>query len=140
VVGPIGASDGVLIKPGQPAVAHFDAIPGLTLNGTVQRVSTVAVQATGFTDYFVTVGLTQGDPRLRSGQTAAAEVVVGRLDNVLVVPNSAVSDQDGKSWVTVDGPDGAARRVAFQAGVVGDDTTQVLGGLTEGQQVELAAG
>jgi HlyD family secretion protein len=64
-------------------------------------------------------------------------VLVADLENVLVVPNSAVIKQGGRSFVNVLGPDGKPVQAPFQAGLVGDDNTQVLCGLTEGQEIQL---
>ncbi|HEV7829309.1 MAG TPA: hypothetical protein VGP04_10750, partial [Pseudonocardiaceae bacterium] len=63
--------------------------------------------------------------------------LVADLENVLVVPNSAVIKQGGGSYVNVPGPDGKPRLQQFQPGLVGDDNTQVLSGLTEGQPIQL---
>jgi len=62
---------------------------------------------------------------------------VADLENVLVVPNSAVIEQGGRSVVTVPGPDGKPAQVQFQPGLVGDDNTQVQSGLNEGQEIQL---
>ncbi|MDT7751335.1 MAG: hypothetical protein QOD96_4997, partial [Pseudonocardiales bacterium] len=35
------------------------------------------------------------------------------------------------------GPDGKPVQTPFQPGLVGDDNTQVLSGLTEGQQIQI---
>jgi multidrug efflux pump subunit AcrA (membrane-fusion protein) len=80
------------------------------------------------------VTLNQGDPRLRNGQTAQAAVLTTELDDVLSVPNSAVHHEGNRTTVTVLGFDGP-RTVEFQPGLVGDERTQVLSGLTAGDEV-----
>jgi hypothetical protein len=89
------------------------------------------------TNYYATILLSQSDPRLKAGQTAEASVVTNSLDNVLVVPNSAVIKQGPNSYVNVPGPNGQPQRAQFTPGAVGDDNTQVLSGLSEGQQILL---
>jgi multidrug efflux pump subunit AcrA (membrane-fusion protein) len=81
--------------------------------------------------------LNQSDPRLKSGQTAEAGVLTSSQENVLVVPNSAVIKQGNGSFVNVAGPDGKPVLHQFQPGLVGDDNTQVLSGLNEGEQIML---
>ena len=88
----------------------------------------------------MTVVLDETDPRLRAGQTARGTVVTQQLTDVLSVPNSAVHKQGGKSVVTVLDPNGQQHPVNFQAGVVGADRTQVLSGLSDGQQVVVPNG
>ena len=85
--------------------------------------------------YYVTVLLTETDPRLRNGQTAQAAVHTDELRDVAAVPNSAVHQEAGQTTVTVVEPGWAERTVPFQAGVVGDALTQVVSGLTVGDQV-----
>ena len=85
--------------------------------------------------YYVTVLLTETDPRLRNGPTAQAAVHTDELRAVTAVPNSAVRREAGQTTVTVIGPGGIERTVPFQARVVGDTLTQVVSGLTVGDQV-----
>jgi HlyD family secretion protein len=95
------------------------------------------VNISGVTNYYATILLTKTDPRLKNGQTAEANVITNSLNNVLVVPNAAVIKQGSNSYVNVPGPNGQPQRVQFTPGAVGDDNTQVLGGLSEGQQILL---
>jgi hypothetical protein len=48
-----------------------------------------------------------------------------------------VIKQGNGSFVNVPGPDGKPVQVPFQPGVVGDNNTQVLSGLREGQPILL---
>jgi HlyD family secretion protein len=105
----------------------------------VESVSPSASALSGVISYYATVRLTQSDPRLRNGQTAQAAVLTTALDDVLTVPNAAVRRDGAKSTVTVLGFDGP-RTVEFQPGVVGDDRTQVLSGLTAGDEVVVPSG
>jgi HlyD family secretion protein len=137
VVVPFEESDAAKVAPNQKVDVTFDALPDLTRDGTVLSIAPGGVDISGVTNYYATILLTDSDPRLRTGQTAEAGVLVADLENVLVVPNSAVIKQGGNSFVNVPGPDGKPRQQQFQPGLVGDDNTQVLSGLTEGQQIQL---
>jgi HlyD family secretion protein len=137
VVVPFEESDAAKVAPNQKVQVTFDALPDLTRDGTVLSVAPGGVDISGVTNYYATILLTDSDPRLKTGQTAEAGVLVSELDNVLVVPNSAVIKQGGKSFVNTPGPDGKPAQVQFQPGLVGDDNTQVLSGLNEGQEIQL---
>ena len=54
--------------------------------------------------------------------------------------STAVRRQGGQTTVTVIASDGSQQTVPFQAGVVGDDLTQVVSGLTVGDQVVVTPG
>ncbi|MDT7631589.1 MAG: HlyD family secretion protein [Pseudonocardiales bacterium] len=137
VVVPFEESDAAKVAPNQKVQLTFDALPDLTRDGTVLSVAPGGVDISGVTNYYATILLTDTDPRLRSGQTAEAGVLVADLENVLVVPNSAVIRQGDRSFVNTSGPDGKPVQTPFQPGLVGDDNTQVLSGLTEGQQIQI---
>jgi len=137
VVVPFEESDAAKVAPNQKVQVNFDAIPNLTRDGTVLSIAPNGVNISGVTNYYATILLTDTDPRLRSGLTAETGVQVQEVDNVLTVPNSAIIRQGGKTFVNVPGPNGPPMQREFQPGMVGDDTTQVLSGLAEGQAIQL---
>ncbi|MDT0349603.1 HlyD family efflux transporter periplasmic adaptor subunit [Pseudonocardia charpentierae] len=135
VVVPFAEADASRISSGQNVDVTFDAVPDLTRRGTVLRVGPAASASSGVISYYVTVLLNETDPRLRNGQTALAAIRTEELRDVLAVPNSAVRRSGGQTTVMVVGPGGVRRTVPFQAGEVGDTMTQVVSGLSEGDQV-----
>jgi len=140
VVAPYEEADAAQIAPNQKVNVTFDAVPGLTVQGTVSSVAPTGTQIQDVTNYYVTVLLNHIDPRLKGGLTAEAKVVVGSADNVLVVPTAAVQRGAQSGVVQVMGPDGNPRQVQVNLGLVGDTMTEILDGLKEGQQVILAEG
>lgn len=60
----------VNIQTGQAAEVVLDALPEVTLTGTVEKIATVFVENRGDVTYTVTVALTDVDPRARWGMTA----------------------------------------------------------------------
>ena len=62
--------DIVGIKSGQPVTVRFDAVPGLELTGTVNRIKGYGINVRGDNTYVVTVNLAQSDPRLLWNMTA----------------------------------------------------------------------
>jgi len=140
VVVPFEESDASRIAPNQNVDVTFDAVPELVRHGTVLAVAPSATATSGVVSYYVTVLLTETDPRLRDGQTAEAAVRVEELRDVPAVPNAAVHRDGGQTTVTVVGFDGSQHTVPIQAGVVGDNLTQVVSGLTVGDEVVVPAG
>jgi HlyD family secretion protein len=139
VVVPFEESDAVRVSPNQRVDVRFDAVPDLTLPGNVVAVSPSASALSGVISYYVTVGLSQSDPRLRNGQTAQASVVTSELRDILAVPNTAIRRQGGRTQVTVQRFDGQ-QVVDITPGVVGDTYTQVLSGLSAGDEVVVPNG
>jgi HlyD family secretion protein len=139
VVVPFNESDAATIVPNQKVNVAVDAVPDVTLTGTVLSVAPTGTAISGVVTYYVTIVVDNSDPRIKDGQTVRATVVTEELDNVLTVPSAAVRQENGRSTVTVLDPDGNRRSVPFEAGKVGADRTQVLSGLREGQQIVLPA-
>jgi HlyD family secretion protein len=135
IVVPFEESDAALVAPNQRVQVSFDAVPGLERDGTVGSIAPTGAQIQDVNNYYATILLGQTDPRLKGGMTAQAKVIVGGVDNALVVPTAAIQRGGSTGIVEVLQPDGTTRKVQVQVGMVGDSTTQVLAGLTEGQQV-----
>lgn len=66
-------ADVVNISVGQKVEIVFDALPELTLIGTVSHINSRFEEQRGDITYTVTLTLTQTDPRLRWGMTAAVK-------------------------------------------------------------------
>jgi HlyD family secretion protein len=138
VVVPFNEADAATIAPNQKVNILVDAVPDLTLTGTVQTVAPTGTAISGVVTYYVTVVVGNTDPRLKDGQSVRATVVTEEINNVLTVPSAAVRQENGRSTVTILDADGTQKSVPFEAGKVGADRTQVLSGLREGQQVVLS--
>ncbi|HEX3606429.1 MAG TPA: HlyD family efflux transporter periplasmic adaptor subunit, partial [Candidatus Dormibacteraeota bacterium] len=139
VVATVAEADAGRVNPGQQVKVSFDAVPGLSLPGSVVAMQPVATLIQDITNYLVTVNLDTLDPRLRSGMTAHASIAVGEARDVLAVPNIAIQHSGPAAYVTVVGRDGTQHRVEIKTGVVGDSTTEVVSGLSEGDHVLLPA-
>jgi HlyD family secretion protein len=135
IVAPFAETDAALVAPNQHVKITFDAVPGLESDGIVGSVSPTGAQLKDVNNYYATILLGQADPRLKAGMTAQAKVIVGSADNALVVPTAAVERAGSIGTVEVLQPDRTTRTVQVRLGMQGDATTQVLAGLTEGQQV-----
>jgi HlyD family secretion protein len=66
--------DIVRVEEGGPVTVTFDAIEGLELAGTVQRIKAVGQEKLGDMTYTVIVRLDEQDPRLRWNMTAVAMI------------------------------------------------------------------
>lgn len=140
VIVPFEESDASKVAPNQKANITFDALPDLSRTGTVLSVSPSGSSISSVINYYVTIVLSETDPRLKDGQTAEARVITNEVDDVLTVPNSAIRKRGDQSTVTAIDANGVQQQVRFQPGLVGDDRTQVISGLREGQQVVLHEG
>jgi HlyD family secretion protein len=89
------------VSVGQPVTLTFDAILGRDYHGEVVSVAQTGVVTQGVVNFKVTVELTDADSLVKPGMTAAVNVTVEELQDVLLVPNRAVRLSDGQRVVYV---------------------------------------
>jgi HlyD family secretion protein len=92
------------LKPGQAAVITPDADTRRTLDATLRRVGTVATRtgtsgAAQIEAEFDLSRVALESPVARPGYTVTARVTVNSLENVLLVPLEAVTEEDDQSFV-----------------------------------------
>lgn len=125
------------IQPGQEVSLTFDAIRNREYKGTVTDVDRVGLQIQGAVEFQVTVRLSDPDEQVKPGMTAAVNVVVSQLADVLLVPNRAVRYVDGKQTVYVL-QNGQLTPITIKIGASNDAVSEVVeGDLTEGAAVVL---
>ena len=134
VVIPFAEADAARIAFNQEAQITFDAVPNLTISGHVIAVASAATVSSGVVSYYATITLNQTEKSLKQGMTANATVVVSKATNAITVPNLAITRAAGQAYVMVYAA-GRQTRTAIETGVVGDQYTEVTGGLNDGEQV-----
>jgi multidrug efflux pump subunit AcrA (membrane-fusion protein) len=138
VVAPFAEADAARVQGSQEASVTFDAVPGVTVPAHVLAVAVGGTVVSNVTNYYVTLTLDQASQQLKSGMTANASVVVSQASDVLMVPNSAITRLGSQAYVTVLSRDGTTQtRVPVQTGTVGDSTTEITSGLSQGDRVVL---
>lgn len=131
----VDEADIAQIAAGAPARLTFDALPGRTFQGAVSAVAPAGSLTQGVVGYQVSIDLES--PRgVRPGMTAIAEIIHDQRSNVLVVPNRAISRQGRERFVDLVTPTGAERR-KVEVGMTSDQSTEILAGLEEGDEVVL---
>ena len=84
------------VSIGQPVALTFDAILGGEYHGEVVGVAQTGVVTQGVVNFKVTVELTDADSLVKPGMTAAVNITVEELKDVLLIPNRAVRLADGQ--------------------------------------------
>lgn len=84
------------VAVGQSVKLTFDAILGREYNGQVVEVAQTGTISAGVVNFKVTVELTDADQFVKPGMTAAVNITVRELVDVLLVPNRAVRLSDGE--------------------------------------------
>ena len=125
------------IKVGQPVSLSFDAILDKQYKGMVNQVAPVGDSIQGVVEFMVTVELTDPDEFVKPGMTAAVNIIVTQIDNVLLVPNRAVRVVNGQRVVYILS-NKQLQAVDITLGASSDTQSQVLNGdLHVGDQIVL---
>jgi HlyD family secretion protein len=89
------------VQIGQPVTLNFDAIPGTDYTGTVNDISASGTSVNGAVNFTVTVEVDGADENIKAGMTAAANIAISQLENVLLVPSRAVKTINNQRVVYV---------------------------------------
>jgi HlyD family secretion protein len=128
------------VAPDQRAAISIDAITDVDFEGHLSEIAPAPLESTsGIVAYEVTISLDTYDPRLLPGMTADATIETESLEDVLVIPNRAVSiDRDSGAPVTyVERLDeeGQPVRAEIELGLRNETVSEVVSGLEEGDRV-----
>lgn len=129
------------ISAGQNVQVQVDGIPGVSFDGTVKTIASLASRGGFFGSdptrrFDATFQINSNDSRLRPGETARVTIIGNHLKNVLLLPRQAVFDRDGKEIVYL--KNGSAF-VPRDVKVTNRTEGQVIvEGLGEGAEVALA--
>ena len=89
------------LQIGQEATLTFDAVPNKEYTGKVTAIGIAGTVSQGVVNYPVTIQITNPDENVKTGMTAAVNIIIAQHDNVLMVPNQAIRASGGQRTVTV---------------------------------------
>ena len=153
----VSEMDILQVKLGGEAWVQVDAMQGLSLPAEVTHISPTATIQSGVVNYEVKVEVQpieevmqeqQGQIpaaipenfQLREGLTVTVSIIVDQRNDILLVPNAAITTQGKQTYVQVVLPDGTIEERAIQTGISDWQYTEVTSGLSEGEQVAVPQG
>ncbi|MCJ7828082.1 efflux RND transporter periplasmic adaptor subunit, partial [Patescibacteria group bacterium] len=129
-------NDVVELRPGQVADVSVDALPDEKLTGEVKRVDSVGVIDSGVVTYNVYIQIDQDETKVLPSMTVGVDIVTNKKDDALVIPNSAIKPYQGSKAVQIlEEKTGQLIYLPIKVGISGATKSEVLTGLTEGQQI-----
>jgi HlyD family secretion protein len=137
------------IKLGQKATLTFDAVPDLTISGTVTEIDSIGIISQGVVTYDVKVSFDTQDDRVKPSMSVSAAIITDAKQGVLVVPNSSIKSQNGTSYIemfdaplspTTDGLLGSISKITpnkipVEVGLSNDSDSEIVSGIKEGDAV-----
>ena len=140
IVANVNQVDVARLAPGRKVRFTADPLPGVKLEGVIERVAPLAVVKNNVKSFEVRVRIATLDPRLRPGMTANLSFELDGVSDALAVPVAAVfSDGGTQSVVYVRGEvaaEGAENR-SVEVGLSNFDFAEIKSGLRDGDTVLL---
>jgi HlyD family secretion protein len=126
------------IAVGQPTVVTLEAWPNQELAGEVTAIAPKGNTQSEIVTYEVYITIDAGDLPVLTGMTANARLITAQRENVLLVPNRAITAdrQQNKYYVHQVQGDSVAE-VEVTIGLRDSRYTEITGGLAEGAKVAI---
>ena len=132
--------DASKIKVGQKATLTFDALPNVSLAGTVASINSVGTVSQGVVSYSAVIAFDTPNSSVMPGMSVTADIIIG-TETGLVVPSSAVKATNGQSYVSTFNPPLAGSSSSTGAtSPVTPARTMVTTGLTDNSNVIIESG
>ena len=137
-MGSVDELDIINVQVGQNADIAMDALTDKTYAAVVSKVSQIGTPNGGVTVYNVTLTI-DGDENLKFGMNGTATIRIEELNDVLLVPLTALNTSRGESYVWLQSDSAYADepgvRTTVETGLSDENYAQVLSGLNEGDVV-----
>jgi HlyD family secretion protein len=140
IKGKVDESDIGKVYLGQPARITVESFKDQKFPGHVTKISPMGAEKDNVTTFEVRVSISNEKHILKALMTANAEIILEEHKGVLAIPEGAVTyNKDKSTAAQVPDPtnEKGLRKVAIATGISNGAKTEVLKGLTEGQQVIL---
>ncbi len=123
------------VRPGLPVEFQVDALPDTVFHGAIDQIYPEPEVRDNIVYYQALVRVSPEQARnLRPEMTTQCRIIVEVRENVLALPNAALKWVGGEQAVYVM-RDGKPQRTMPALGLSGVDTTEILDGLREGDEV-----
>lgn len=129
--------DVIKVKVGDKVTVTLDAISGKTYTGKVICIDTIGSVSSGVTTYPAVVGLDLETDEILPNMSMTANIVTEVVEDVLLVPTSAVQSMGSDKTVRVV-KNGKIENVLVELGSSSGTQTAILSGLNEGEEVVTA--
>lgn len=129
------------VRPGEPVQVVMDAFPDKILRGEVYEVAPLPDQQRGWMNpdlkvYQTLVSIDGTHDFLKTRMSCKVEILVRRLEDVLLVPIQVVANRGGRKLCYVAAASGP-QECEVKTGAFTDSLVQIIDGLEEGQEVML---
>jgi len=138
VEGRVDEADIGKVFVGQACRVKVDSYRDKSFPGRVTRISPMGEKIDNVIGFNVRVSITDPDQILRAEMSANAEIIIQEKKGVLTIPeNAIIYDKERKTFAQLYDPASPdlKKRVPIKIGISNGTTTEIVGGLKQGDQV-----
>ena len=122
------------VKLEQKVTITLDSIGDKTFTGKVIGVDRIGTYTSGVTQYPAIIQLDSGAVQILPKMAVTANIIIAVKDNTLLVPSSAVVEQDGQTSVRIL-RNNRQQLTLVETGLISDTQIEIVFGLEEGETV-----
>jgi HlyD family secretion protein len=131
----LSESDVAKVQIGQPVALTFDALPNVTIKGTVATIAPAATVEQNVVTYPVQVEFEPGETPVKVGMSATADIQLQQISDAILVPSRAVQTAGNIQSVTVlQGPQSIPVTVRVETGATANGQIAILRCVDTGTQ------
>lgn len=123
------------IELGDTCKIVLDAFPTIELSGKIVEIEPAETVISQVVYYKIKVSVETEFDKIRSGMTANVDILVDKKEDVLIIPQRALSYKEGETFVKIPVKDGFEEK-QIEIGLSGNSSeVEVLSGLQENDEV-----
>ena len=123
------------VKVGQKVIYYTDAYPDKRFEGVISKIYPEPIVKENIVYYMSIVKVKPEYAKyLHPEMTVYSKIIVGEKKDVLLVPNSSLKYENGKQYVYKI-KNGKPVKTYVKTGIIGENYTEILEGLNEGDKV-----
>ncbi|HSX48849.1 MAG TPA: efflux RND transporter periplasmic adaptor subunit [Candidatus Saccharimonadales bacterium] len=122
------------VKAGQKVTLTFDSIPDTTFTGVIAGINKLGTVSSGVTSYPATIQFDSSSNKILPNMSVSASIITDVKDDVILVPTSAVTTQNGESMVR-ELKNGQLTLVPVTLGESSETQTEIKEGVSVGDVV-----
>jgi HlyD family secretion protein len=124
------------VKGGDLADVTLDAYGNsVVFEAQVYSIDSSQTIVSGIPVYQARLKFSENDERIKPGMTANVSIISQTKDNVLVVPQTAIIQKDGKSFVFIDNGSSVKEQREVEVGILGSGKAEIISGLNLGEKI-----
>jgi len=125
------------VKVGNTADVTLDAYgDDVLFQASVITIDIGETMIEGVTTYKTILQFTEEDERVKPGMTANIDILTAERNNVIAIPQRAVSSRNGQKFVKLLGDQGEVEEVVVETGLRGSDgNLEITAGINAGDKI-----